>query len=144
MFKSSRIFFIVLISIIILSSTSNISSAKKSKGMSETQITELTTTINDLTQKIYSASLFSPKENNKLIDVKLQLDSAIAIDSSNPAYPLLFYKTGILYKAREYKDEAADCFQTIVDLYGDTPYAAKAINELKKMGIKVAPPPPTE
>lgn len=144
MFKSSRIFFIVLASIMILSATSDLSFAKKSKGMSEAQITELTTTINDLTQKVYSASLFSPKENGKLVDIKMQLDSAIAIDTSNPAYPMLFYKTGVLYKAREYKDDAADCFQTIVDLYGDTPYAAKAINELKKMGIKVAPPPAAE
>ncbi|MEI7473813.1 MAG: hypothetical protein WCK67_03460 [bacterium] len=144
MSKSLKILFIFLISLIMFASTADISSAKKSKGMTDAQITELTTTINDLTQKVYSASLFSPQENNKLVDIKMKLDAAIAIDSSNPAYPMLYYKTGILYKAREYKDDAADCFQTIIDLFGDTPYAAKAMTELKKMGVKVVAPAPAQ
>lgn len=113
--------------------------AKKSKGMSEAELTQLTETINDLTKKVYSASLFSPAENKKLIEIKIKLDAATAVDTSNPIYPYLYYKAGILYKAREYKEESIDCFRTVAEMFGDSPYAARAISELKKMGIKIEP-----
>jgi len=37
-------------------------------------------------------------------------------------------------------DEAADCFQTILENFSDTPFAPKAVKELTKMGVKIQAP----
>ena len=112
---------------------------KKKKGLSEEEMTQITTTTDSLLKKVYSASLFSPKDNESLIDLKIKLDGAMAI-APNPDFASLYYKAGYIYNKREYRDEAIECFQTILDNFSDSPYASRAMNELKKMGVKILAP----
>ena len=112
---------------------------KKKKGLSEEEMTQITTTTDTLLKKVYSASLFSPKDNESLIDLKIKLDSAMAI-APNPDYAPLYYKAGYIYNKREYRDDSIECFQTILDNFSDSPYAARSMNELKKMGVKIVAP----
>lgn len=114
--------------------------AKKKKKMSDEEITMITDTVNDLMKKVYSAALFSPKDNEKLIEIKLQLDEAMDSSPNNKDFPQLFFKTGFIYKERERRDEAIECFQVILDNFPDSSYAVKAVSELKKMGVKIKSP----
>lgn len=114
--------------------------AKKKKKLSEEEITQITTTVNTLMKKVYSAALFSPKDNEDLIDIKLQLDDLFLSSPSAMDFAQLYYKVGFVYREREYKEEAIECFQTILDNFPDSPYTAKAVNELKKMGVKITSP----
>ena len=45
-----------------------------------------------------------------------------------------------LLKKRNYKNEAIECYQTILENYSDTAFAPKAKQELLKMGIKIENP----
>ena len=45
-----------------------------------------------------------------------------------------------LYKAREYKQEAIDCYQTILENFPDTALAPKARQILTSMGVTVVEP----
>jgi len=119
--------------------------AKKSKkgGMAKKDIEEITITVNDLTQKIYAHSLFSPDDNKKLIEIKIKLDDAMLLNIT-PEFAPLYYKLGVIYKSREYKDEAIECYQTILENFGDTALAPKAQTELKKMGVKIKLPDSSE
>ncbi|OGI17987.1 MAG: hypothetical protein A2287_06680 [Candidatus Melainabacteria bacterium RIFOXYA12_FULL_32_12] len=114
--------------------------AKKKKKITDEEITQITTTINTLVKKVYASGLFSPKDNEDLIDIKLQLDDALLGNPNNNDFPQLYYKTGFIYREREYREEAIECFQTVLDNFPDSPYAAKAMNELKKMGVKITSP----
>ena len=114
--------------------------AKKKKKLTDEEVTQITNTINVLTKKVYAAGLFSPEDNEKLIDIKLKLDTALESSASNKDFPGLYFRTGFVYKAREYKDEAIECFQTVLDVFPDSPYSLRAANELKKMGVKVLSP----
>ena len=49
----------------------------------------------------------------------------------------LYYKAGMLYKMREMNAEAIDCFQTILENFGDTALAPKARAALTTMGVQV-------
>ena len=42
-----------------------------------------------------------------------------------------------MYKMREMTDEATECFQTILENFGDTALAPKAYQALKDMGVDV-------
>jgi outer membrane protein assembly factor BamD (BamD/ComL family) len=59
---------------------------------------------------------------------------------ANPDFPALYYRVGYIYEQREYKDDAIECFKTILENFPDSPYTAKATNELKKMGVKIENP----
>ena len=52
----------------------------------------------------------------------------------------LYYKAANLYKAREYKQEAIDCYQTILENFPDTALAPKARQALSAMGVTVVDP----
>jgi len=114
--------------------------AKKKKKISDEEITQITTTINTLMKKVYGSALFSPKDNEDLIDIKLQLDDVLLGNPNAMDFAQLYYKTGFIYRAREYKEEAIECFQTVLDNFPDSPYSAKAVSELKKMGVKITSP----
>jgi hypothetical protein len=122
-------------------STDAYAASKKSKkgGLKPEEITQLTTDINVLTKKVYAQSLFSPAENEKLINIKIMLDDAM-MGAPSPEFAPLYYKAGNLYKAREYKQEAIECYQTILENFADTAFAPKAQAELLKLGVKIAVP----
>ena len=89
----------------------------------------MTETVDKLTTKIYAGSLFSPEDNAKLINIKIQLDNQMLMTPDATLAPI-YYKAGNLYKAREYRNEAIDCYQTILENFGDTALAPKAYKEL--------------
>lgn len=115
--------------------------AKKAKkgGISEEDMTKMATTVDVLTKKMYGHCLFSPVDNENLIDVKLKLDNQMLI-AADPTLAPMYYKIGILYKSREMKEEAVECFQTILENFADTALAPKAAAQLKSMGVEVKLP----
>ena len=139
--KILSFFIIAVILIGYISSDKTHAAAKKAKksAVSATQIKEMTETVDKLTTKIYAGSLFSPEDNAKLINIKIQLDNQMLMTPDATLAPI-YYKAGNLYKAREYRNEAIDCFQTILENFGDTALAPKAYKELTSLGIKVNPP----
>ncbi len=134
------VLFIVLAIFILSSVTANTTlAAKKStkkSSINAAQIQEMSDTVDKLTTKIYSASLFSPEDNANLINIKIKLDNQMLISPDASLAPL-YYKAGNLYKAREYKNEAIDCYQTILENFGDTALAPKALKELNALGVSV-------
>jgi len=115
-------------------------SKKKVKAsLSEEQLLEMNKDLNTLTRKVYSNSLFSPQENEKMITIKLDLDDAM-LKMVAPEYAPLYYLEANLLKKRNYKNEAIDCYQTILENFKDTAFAPKARQELLKMGVTIAEP----
>lgn len=114
--------------------------AKKAKGgISEEDMTKMSTTVDTLTKKMYANGLFSPEDNENLIDIKIKLDNQMLIAPDASLAPL-YYRIGILYKSREMKDESIECFQTILENFADTALAPKAAAQLKTMGVEVKAP----
>ena len=113
---------------------------KKSAGaITQQDIDSMSETIDNLTKKVYSASLFSPAENSELIGIKIKLDNQMLIAPDATLAPL-YFKAGNLYRAREMKNEAIECYQTILENFADTALAPKAFQALKSMGVKVVDP----
>lgn len=119
--------------------TLDVSAAKKSSKLSKEAITEMTESIDKLTQKIYARALLSPEDNETLIGVKIQLDNQMLM-SSTPELAPLYYKAGNIYKLREMRAEAIECYQTILENFSDTALAPKAKTALESMGITVTLP----
>ncbi len=115
------------------------SSKKSSGGISQEEITAITTNLDTLTRKVYQASLFSPEENAKLAQIKMQLDDQMLI-APDPSYAPLYFKLGNLFKAREYKNEAIECYQTILENFADTALAPKAVKSLTALGVVIKDP----
>lgn len=117
--------------------------AKKSKktvgAITAEDITTMSDTIDRLTKKVYSNSLFSPQDNSAMIEIKIKLDNQMLIAPDAGLAPL-YYKAANLYKAREYKQEAIDCYQTILENFPDTALAPKARQVLTSMGVAVVDP----
>lgn len=110
--------------------------ARGKGGLNEKQITEISDSVNVLTKKIYMHELFSPQDSENLINLKLTLDSQM--DSSpNPAFAPIYYRLANVYKLREMKTEAIDCYQTILENFSDTAYAPKARKDLSDLGVVV-------
>ncbi|MGN0017690.1 MAG: hypothetical protein ACI37S_01480 [Candidatus Gastranaerophilaceae bacterium] len=125
---------------VIIAFTMDASAAKKSsKKMSAEAMDEINLTIDNLTKKVYGRALLSPEDNQKLIDVKIQLDNQM-LSSPDVSLAPLYYKAGYLYKMREMKQESVECFQTILENFADTALAPKARTSLRAMGIEVAEP----
>ncbi len=135
--------FLILIAFLACNATTNTSYAakktSKKSGISAAQMKEMSEDVDYLTTKIYSGSLFSPEDNAKLIKIKIQLDNQMLVTPDATLAPL-YYKAGNLYKAREYKNEAIDCYQTILENFSDTALAPKALKELNQLGVKVNAP----
>src|SRR5574344_1656451 len=121
----------------------DVAQAKRSggsaKGLSADDVTAMSSQVNKLTQKMYEHALFSPQDNANLINIKLKLDDQMLV-ASDPSFAPLYYKLGLLYKSREMKDEATDCFQTILENFGSTVLAPKAAAQLKLMGVSITLP----
>ena len=117
----------------------DVSAAKKTSKLSKEAITEMSETIDKLTQRIYARALFSPQDNEKLIGVKIQLDNQMLVSSSSELAPL-YYKAANVYKLRDMKPEAIDCYRTILENFSDTALAPKARAALEEYGITVEAP----
>lgn len=135
--KKVIVFFILAVFVLGSITVNSTQAAKKSKkSISAAQIQEMSDTVDKLTTKIYSGSLFSPEDNAKLINIKIQLDNQM-LSSPDATLAPIYFKAGNLYKAREYKNEAIDCYQTILENFGDTALAPKALKELNSLGVTV-------
>ena len=71
-----------------------------------------------------------------MITIKLDLDDAMIKGASTEYAPLYFLEANLL-KKRNYKTEAIECYQTIMENFSDTAFAPKARQELIKMGVKI-------
>ena len=133
-------FLILCLSLCVFAGISNDAfAAKKQKKMTAEQIMQAREETEYLRKKIYAHGLFSPQDNEKLINIKMQLDNSMLI-SIDPQFAPIYYQLGIIYKARELKDDAIDCFQIILENFPDTAFAPKAKRELQKMGVNIKDP----
>lgn len=121
----------------------DVSAAKKSSKLSKEEIAEMSDTIDHLTQKIYGRALLSPQDNETLIGIKIKLDNQMLM-AVNPALAPLYLKAGNIYKLRDMKPEAIECYQTVLENFSDTALAPKAKTYLESMGVEVAAPAATE
>lgn len=114
---------------------------KSSKGgaIAQADLDAMSLTVDSLTKKMYGNGLFSPEDNENLIDIKIKLDNQMLI-ASDPTLAPLYYKTAILFKSRDMKDESIDAFQTVLENFADTALAPKAAAQLKNMGVEVKAP----
>ena len=119
--------------------TQDVSAAKKSSKLSKEAVQQMSDDIDNLTKKIYARALLSPQDNETLIGIKIQLDNQMLVATATELAPL-YYKAGNVYKLRNMKSEAIDCYQTILENFSDTALAPKALKELNQLGVKVNAP----
>ena len=119
----------------------DVSAAKKSGKLSKEVIQQMSDDIDNITKKIYARALLSPQDNETLIGIKIQLDNSMLAASSTELAPL-YYKAGNVYKLRDMKPEAVDCYKTILENFSDTALAPKARLALEELGITVDTPKP--
>ena len=135
-----KIILSVVVIFLLLSAISiDVSAAKKSSKLSKEEIAEMSDTIDNLTKKIYGRSLLSPQDNEELIGIKIRLDNQMLM-ATNPALAPLYYKAGNVYKLRDMKPEAIECYQTILENFSETALAPKARTALEQMGVEVSKP----
>ena len=135
-----RIILSILAGFLLLSAISlDVSAAKKSSKLSKEAIAEMSDSIDKLTQKIYGRALLSPQDNETLIGIKIKLDNQMLMSSTTELAPL-YYKAGNVYKLRDMKPEAIECYQTILENFSDTALAPKARAALEELGVKVEAP----
>ena len=119
----------------------NTVSAKKSSAvkMEPETIEAMANQVDSLTKKVYGGALLSPEDNSNLVAIKIKLDNQMLVSSSTELAPL-YYKAGNIYKLRDMKAEAIECYQTVLENFSDTALAPKARAALEELGIKVAVP----
>ena len=139
-----KIILSILVGFLLLSAISlDVSAAKKSSKLSKETITEMSDSIDKLTQKIYGRALLSPQDNEELIGIKIKLDNQMLMSPSTELTPL-YYKAGNVYRLREMKPEAIECYQTILENFSDTALAPKARAALESLGVTVTAPVVTD
>ena len=121
----------------------DVSAAKKSSKISKEAVQEMSDSIDNLTKKIYARALLSPKDNETLIGIKIQLDYQMLVATATELAPL-YYKAGNVYKLRNMWAEAIDCYQTILENFSDTALAPKARAALAELGVEITAPTVTE
>src|SRR5574344_83075 len=134
-----KLFVLVIVAIFAVMAISiDANAAKKSKkgSIPEEEMTQMTTQVDNLTKKMYGRALFSPQDNQNLINIKIKLDNQMLV-APDPSLAPLYYKVGVLLRSREMKDESVDCFQTILENFQDTALAPKATQQLSAMGVKI-------
>ena len=125
----------LLISVIGLNS---VSAKKASKAKMELEVIDaMAAQVDDLTKKVYAHALLSPQDNSNLVGIKIKLDNQMLLEP-DPALAPLYYKVGCMYKLREMTNEATECFQTVLENFGDTALAQKSYQALKDMGVDVS------
>lgn len=121
----------------------DVSAAKKAGKISKEAVQEMSDNIDNITKKIYARALLSPQDNETLIGIKIQLDNQMLVATATELAPL-YYKAGNVYKLRNMKPEAIDCYQTILENFADTALAPKARAALAELGVEVSAPEITE
>ncbi|MDD3436507.1 MAG: hypothetical protein PHC64_05065 [Candidatus Gastranaerophilales bacterium] len=139
MMKKLLLLFLLLTLVGVIFSIETVEAKKSKGGISEEEMTTMSTNVDNLTKKMYANGLFSPQDNENLIDIKIKLDNQMLIAPDLSLAPL-YFKVGVLYKSRDMKNEAIDCFQTILENFADTALAPKAAAQLKAMGVEVKAP----
>jgi hypothetical protein len=130
----------LLTSFLVLSAISlDVSAAKKAGKISKEEVQQMSDDIDNITKKIYGRSLLSPKDNETLISIKIKLDNSMLVATASELAPL-YYKAGNVYKLREMKPEAIDCYKTILENFSDTALAPKARAALEELGVTVEAP----
>lgn len=125
---------------LILSAISlDVSAAKKAGKVSKEEVQQMSDDIDNITKKIYGRALLSPKDNETLISIKIKLDNSMLVATASELAPL-YYKAGNVYKLRDMKPEAIDCYKTILENFSDTALAPKARAALADMGVTVEAP----
>ncbi|MBQ4115101.1 hypothetical protein IJD34_06820 [bacterium] len=134
-------FFIFLLTGLFLTSAIclDVSAAKKGGKISKEAVQQMSDDIDYLTKKIYARALLSPKDNETLIGIKIQLDNQMLSSGATEMAPL-YYKAANVYRLREMKAEAIDCYKTILENFSDTALAPKATAALLEMGVEVTAP----
>ena len=121
----------------------DVSAAKKSSKISKEAVQQMSDDIDNITRKIYARALLSPKDNETLIGIKIQLDNQMLVATATELAPL-YYKVGNVYKLRKMNPEAIECYQTILENFSDTALAPKARAALAELGIEVTAPVQSE
>lgn len=121
----------------------DVSAAKKSSKLSKEAVQQMSDDIDNITKKIYARALLSPQDNETLIGIKIKLDNQMLVSTATELAPL-YYKAGNVYKLRDMKPEAIDCYQTILENFSDTALAPKARAALEQLGVTVAAPVVTD
>ena len=130
----------ILVGFFVLSAVSlDVSAAKKSSKLSKEAVQEMSDSIDNITKKIYARALLSPKDNETIIGIKIQLDNQMLVATASELAPL-YYKVGNVYKLRNMNSEAIECYQTILENFSDTALAPKARTALADLGIEVTAP----
>lgn len=130
----------ILVCFLLLSAVSlDVSAAKKSSKLSKEAIAEMSDTIDNITQKIYGKALLSPEDNENLIGIKIKLDNQMLMSATTELAPL-YFKAGNVYKLRDMKPEAIECYQTILENFPETALAPKARASLEQLGVKISAP----
>ena len=111
----------------------------KKKGVSQEVITDITTKVNTLTQKVYERELYTPEDSKSLITLKLQLDEQMD-NLPEAAFAPLYFKIGNIYRMRGNEKDAIVCYQTILENFSDTAYGPKAKDILTQMGVEIRVP----
>lgn len=135
-----KIFIWVIAGFLVLSAISlDVSAAKKAGKLSKEEVQQMSDDIDNITKKIYGRALLSPKDSETLISIKIKLDNSMLVATASELAPL-YYKAGNVYKLREMKPEAIDCYKTILENFSDTALAPKARAALADLGITVEAP----
>ncbi|MGD9579991.1 MAG: hypothetical protein AB7V50_01340 [Vampirovibrionia bacterium] len=97
--------------------------ADSSEGKQATQtevnegIEQAKKTISALTKKIYARMLFSPQDNDKLIELKINLYNLWTQNPTNKALAEPLYSTGQLLIQREMYDEATEILNIVIESF---------------------------
>ena len=135
-----KFFTFVLVGFFLISAIClDVSAAKKSGKISKEAVQQMSDDIDNLTKKIYARALLSPKDNETLIGIKIQLDNQMLVATATELAPL-YYKAGNIYKLRNMRAEAIDCYQTVLENFSDTALAPKARAALAELGVEVTAP----
>ena len=108
----------------------------KKSSISKEEMTNIVNSVDNYTRKVYANSLFSPQEMQDLVQIKLKLDDQMLL-SPDPEYAPLYFKMGNIYKARDKKEDAIDCYQTIMENFPDTVLFPKAKKKLEDLGVTI-------
>lgn len=139
-YKMKKFFTYLIVGIFLISAIGlDVSAAKKGSKISKEAVQQMSDDIDNITKKIYARALLSPEDNEKLIGIKIQLDNQMLVGTATELAPL-YYKAGNIYKLRDMKPEAIDCYQTILENFSDTALAPKARAALEELGITVTAP----
>ena len=139
-----KFFIWMIVGFLLLSAISlDVSAAKKAGKLSKEEVQQMSDDLDNITKKIYGRALMSPQDNEALIGIKIKLDNSMLVATASELAPL-YYKTGNVYRLREMKAEAIDCYKTILENFSDTALAPKARLALSELGVTIEAPKSAE